>query len=834
MVRSRAVSELDGVVWAAAVIPNDEAASNTVDASGSEPRRRESRRIEQRYILDPTFLKLPAYRLCASGRRCSFEGRRCASILRPASKLTNTRPALRLCALVAYTVCLVARSAAAQGSGAGHAIGAVTTRGDLIVVELDRDAVSRPDTFDLVGRTLRFVPTAGGYRVQNIALRWSRDVGHELSGGALTLHRFAFPFSRHRWTSLRIGTTGSIRFGALAARAVDPYGHAESGLTLDRFAALADVASALVDSAPAICVFLKPRLTGPRYVKELADRVVITWDLTEPYGGILDFHWFRTTDRFQAVLHRDGGIEMSYQRLSAKDGIVGVYPALLGTVRPVASLAAHEPGSAPAHLDLRAVTVSVEGGAVMRAAFVVRGGLPAPGAAAVEGTGYRIRFDALADSGRATATVTWTVNGMRDPYNPDAAPPAYVVAGPGALPNVTIAGDTLALRGVLPSAILGAKRVRVTAAAMAGAHDSAVTRLRGEMRLANVRDPSVHFASLTARDAPFPMVYEAFHYAAPPRAQDLACTVIGALGDNFDFLVYYSNFRIDSQESSSPSFGPAGGDVTGIGQTTTDDAAYCSSGRFQWAFAQPVSADANETWERPPRGVSTDNVHDIGHYLRQLGRDSAAGRPRPFDYAMSHIGHEMAHRWSAYVSANVGGRVLPLGPWPHWGPGLDTRAAFPYDQPVEASTVGGGVWQDNGDRTFTHVRDGYFVPAPGYSYLDLYLMGFVSPDEVPDFFVLDSLTRVGSDSLGRGVFRAHRTGITIQDVTAAQGARVPDAAHSQRQFNTGFVVLVEHGQSPAPELLRRVDGIRRQWMIFWDVVTGHRASMTTVARPNPK
>ncbi|HEV2178971.1 MAG TPA: hypothetical protein VGR59_01555, partial [Gemmatimonadaceae bacterium] len=208
-----------------------------------------------------------------------------------AFQLTNTRPALRLCALVAYTVCLVARSAASQASGAGHAIGTVTTRGDLIVVELDRDAVSRPDTFDLVGRTLRFVPTAGGYRVQNVALRWRRDVGDEMSGGTLTLHRFAFPFSRHRWTSLRIGTTGSIRFGALAARAVDPYGHAESGLTLDRFAPLADVASALVDSAPAICVFLKPRLTGPRYVKELADRVVITWELTEPYGGILDFRW---------------------------------------------------------------------------------------------------------------------------------------------------------------------------------------------------------------------------------------------------------------------------------------------------------------------------------------------------------------------------------------------------------------------------------------------------------------------------------------------------------------------------------------------------------------
>jgi len=34
----------------------------------------------------------------------------------------------------------------------------------------------------------------------------------------------------------------------------------------------------------------------------------------------------------------------------------------------------------------------------------------------------------------------------------------------------------------------------------------------------------------------------------------------------------------------------------------------------------------------------------------------------------------------------------------------------------------------------THNRnDGYFVPATGYSYLDLYLMGVISAAEVPDF-----------------------------------------------------------------------------------------------------
>ncbi len=176
------------------------------------------------------------------------------------------------------------------------------------------------------------------------------------------------------------------------------------------------MAGTLISSAPAICVFLKPRLSGTRYLKELPDRVVITWDLTEPFGGLLDFTWFRTINRFQVVLRSDGSIEMSYRELAAKDAIVGIYPMLAGKEKPLA----------------------------------------------------------------------------------------------------------------------------------------------------------VHLSSLTRQDGPFAAVYEAFHYLSPPKPQDLSCTIIKALGDKFDFLAYYSDFRIDTQEASSPGDGPVGGNVTGIGQTLHD------------------------------------------------------------------------------------------------------------------------------------------------------------------------------------------------------------------------------------------------------------------------
>jgi hypothetical protein len=164
---------------------------------------------------------------------------------------------------------------------------------------------------------------------------------------------------------------------------------------------------------------------------------------------------------------------------------------------------------------------------------------------------------------------------------------------------------------------------------------------------------------------------------------------------------------------------------------------------------------------------------------------------------------------------------------------LGAWTASPGRIPLLAAHGGvnsGRRWQDNFDETFTQLRDGYFVPATGYSYLDLYLMGLITAAEVPGFFLLKNLVPIGKDKNGHPVFKAERTKVTIQDVVAAEGPRLPDVAHSQRKFNTGFVVIVEYRQVPSRELLERANGIRRQWIDYWETTTGHRASMTTSPR----
>jgi len=90
--------------------------------------------------------------------------------------------------------------------------------------------------------------------------------------------------------------------------------------------------------------------------------------------------------------------------------------------------------------------------------------------------------------------------------------------------------------------------------------------------------------------------------------------------------------------------------------------------------------------------------------------------------------------------------------------------------------------------------------------------------------------RVSKDANGHPVFRAERTKVTIEDVIAAEGPRLPEVDHSQRKFNIGIVVVVAHGQSPSHELIERANGIRQQWIEYWKMTTGRRASMTTNSR----
>lgn len=202
----------------------------------------------------------------------------------------------------------------------GKSIGTISTQGNLIVMTLNEDVLGKPNLFDLAHRTLRFTPDGSGYRVENMPLQWDAEFGPAMTGSQATLKTLAFPFSGKSWNTFSVGMTGSIAFGepeagenrARGGQRPAGAGNRGGGISVDRFAELAEAAPQLINTVAAISVFFKPRMSGTRYLKELDDRAVITWSLTEPVGGVQDMTWTPTVNRFQAVLHKDGAIDLSY------------------------------------------------------------------------------------------------------------------------------------------------------------------------------------------------------------------------------------------------------------------------------------------------------------------------------------------------------------------------------------------------------------------------------------------------------------------------------------------------------------------------------------------
>lgn len=44
------------------------------------------------------------------------------------------------------------------------------------------------------------------------------------------------------------------------------------------------------------------------------------------------------------------------------------------------------------------------------------------------------------------------------------------------------------------------------------------------------------------------------------------------------------------------------------------------------------------------------------------------------------------------------------------------------------------------------------------------------------------------------------------------------------------MIIVQHGEKPSPELIERAEAIRKQWIEYFSITTGQRASMTANPR----
>ena len=673
-----------------------------------------------------------------------------------------------------------------------------TTPDNQILVELAPEDTTAGNLFDLNGRTLTFTPDGrGGYSRSVQSVAWENNIGRPVADGEeIHLQSFTFDFAASRWGSFFVSRHGLITFGEPLA-----YDY----WLQNRFGPMSEIAGQFV-TAPTISPLFKPVLGGRedsygamQYVAHGVDQAVVTWITSEPIYYEQGVPPERPA-RFQVVLGADGTVRLSYVDVFLGDGIVGLFQhddiAKSDLIIAMADALDSEVAGYLDLLDVAIYATSDDSVAILE--FLVREPIPDPGDHAWYS--YRIYFDA----DRPWWETEW--DDMDNVWQVDIgrwARGERTVSGDGVIGllrsassnRIALLADTSTIQGIPVS-------IKADSAEFHGDRYVAGDSVRPPVLLEVPRVPRVDLSQPSSRYSR--KHQEVFHYSSVPNTMDIACRVVGELGDEFDLLVFHSEFRTDSQESASPWNGYSGNvGVEGVGNPS-QNVPPCDADRLKGHWARPVLM----------------NVGVVDHSRRTIDRT-------PFDGALVLFAHEFTHAWTAAISFDRNGKVERLfDDWSHWRPDLHVPTAFPWreTETCRMSLMGGGpCWNDNGNGTFTpHL--GYRDSGP--SWLDLYAMGLAEASEVPDMFILRNARPVNEGDRW-GPHTGDKEVVTIEQVVAAEGPRAPSAAEAQRDFNAGFVYLLEPGQTPDRDMLGLHAEYRDKVIEHWSHVTGGRSRMTT-------
>jgi subtilase family serine protease/flagellar hook assembly protein FlgD len=263
-------------------------------------------------------------------------------------------------------------------------------------------------------------------------------------------------------------------------------------------------------------------------------------------------------------------------------------------------------------------------------------------------------------------------------------------------------------------------------------------------------------------------------------------------GDFYDFVVIFTNFDFDRGGASGFYLGLRN-DVRGIGTPLFDEGARFGS---------------------PKRLQGIIDMGPVAQY-RAEGFSVEPSDPG-FRHTLGILAHEVAHRWLANVRYLEAGEVRTdlLGrDQSHWSFLLSSDASFLYGSDWEP--IGGGLYRASEVQS-------------RYGALDLYLMGFASPDEVPPLVLLRNpdvdLTRI--PELG-AVVSATEDVVTLDQIVAAEGERAPSAAGAQKDFRLAFVFLSEKDLVASPLDLASVDRIREAFVTTFFSLTKGRGFVDT-------
>ena len=659
--------------------------------------------------------------------------------------------------------------------------------------------------FDLEGTTVRFTPNEEGeYAVAVGDLDW-----REPGSGPETVSRvlgerdyltvdlqFPFHFAGQTWTQVYANTNGNLSFQRpeqMNWLQRNPWPDA----TKRSVAAAIDSRSAAgLEAMIAVLWALYGDTTIS--VDSTSARTVITWQAVRPTPSNIHYEPLGENS-FQVRLYPSGAIEFAYRAVAERDGIVGLFHGSNGRGRTLDTLDAAVGNVALGVLDITRIEL-IDNGSTLLARMTLAADVPE---LVAEGTiEYRIflRFGdiecavGISVSANGRAAFTWC----------------------GARPSVVgsrVHGATIEIP-ISKTVLNGRDHFSWAADAVWwGAHqyDSL-----SQHRTVHVGEPDFDLATVGTVAG---NVFEVFHYPSiPKRGEEVMSFIYTRVPPNDEITVPFTDFRTDDLYSTGSGSGPINTPVHGIGEWQADPTP-----------GQRFLSD-NLLVTMVPLFLGAPNLAETG---------GSWDRPfRKFGYGVRWIAHEAVHRWVAHLqfrsprSGHVEDLLANDGCRCHWSKYLHAPAVYPVwptysSEPYsEASIMGGAVWSDNGDGTFTREEDGNPLPT-GLSALDLYAMGMISPSGVPETFILRDVQETDR----RDTVRAARVPIRIEDIVSAMGPRVPAADASRKEFKLGIYLLHENGRPPRADLLERAKAVTAAISEYFARATGGRMQVIPTVAP---
>jgi hypothetical protein len=193
------------------------------------------------------------------------------------------------------------------------------------------------------------------------------------------------------------------------------------------------------------------------------------------------------------------------------------------------------------------------------------------------------------------------------------------------------------------------------------------------------------------------------------------------------------------------------------------------------------------------------------------------------------MGQEAGHRWGAFInfqdSTGAPSNLILGRSDAHWS----------YFFDVDHSSLEGGNWDFQSPQI-------YICPTSidFFSQLDEYIFGLRTPNEVAPMFYVASPTNdlpqnrsVGTPMVNSFAF-GNPVPVTIDDIIAAEGPRLPAVPDEEKHLRQAFVLLHQNGTTPTGAELNKIATFRRAWEDYFEQsVDGRFAVNTSITQTYP-